>query len=207
MNPIVKVLLTKDLEAVGASQVQAFVGRFLDHSFLSSGLGIDPGDRNMGLALVSPPDKFSAIQITLDDADNAVERITNTVTCLSDLLSKWTVLPPVACVECAAYSKLYGQVALAENRSAAIMALMMKGVGLIEVPAPGTIRKVVFGNGKTKAENVWPQLGGDSASALACAIYASRKITNEREASYSTGGEGKETPRQVSGMSSAPMYV
>lgn len=138
-------------------------------------LGIDPGDRNMGIAFISPERAIRVAQIRFADAEDAVERLMASVGVVRGLLQRWGLVPArgiIATVECAAYSKLYGQVALAENRSGAIQALLMDEIEKVNVPSPGTIRKVVFGSAKIRAEDQWPELGHDGSSALACALHA-----------------------------------
>lgn len=126
----------------------------------------------MGVAIIKPPFYFFAFQVTLDDADNVVERITNTIDVVKRILYSQGHTMKRACVERAAYSKLYGQVNLSESRTAAVMALMMANQGTILVPSPGSIRKVVFGKSTIRAEETWTNIGPDAASALACAFYA-----------------------------------
>lgn len=160
-----------EIELDGAESVTRCDARFHHFQVRAPAIGIDPGDRNMGIAIVSPERNIRTYQIRFNDASDAVERIIQTVSVTRAVLGEGGQ-NRIACVERAAFSKPFGQVALAENRSAAIQALLMEGIDDIVVPAPGSIRLIVFGSGTIKAENIWPELGNDASSALACALYA-----------------------------------
>lgn len=175
----IKEVTEHDLYIEGTkADVTVYGARFTDFPVRDYALGIDPGDRNMGMAHLVPGGYLVAAQIRLGDADNAVERLMASAQVVREITSDWLIdfKGLKTAIECAAYSKLYGQVALAENRSGAIQALLMAGADRILVPSPGTIRKVVFGSAKIKAEEQWPELGEpghhDAASALAVALYA-----------------------------------
>ena len=75
-------------------------------------------------------------------------------------------------IEGAAYGAKFRQVLLAEVRAGYFIGAFMRGVRPIIVPPP-TIRKKVFGDGKTQAGEEWPQLNHNAADALSMAIYAS----------------------------------
>ena len=169
----------------GSEKVVYFASLFKTFVVKKPALGIDPGDRNMGVALVYPPNYIVTAQVRFADAADAVERIINTVSVVTSILEAMDGVHDLdfknvcAAVENAAVSKMFGQIELAENRAAAIQALLMKNVFRISVPPPGSIRKVVFGTAKQRAESIWPTLGHDGSSALACALYALLKQTEE----------------------------
>lgn len=134
-------------------------------------IGIDPGQVNMGIAILSDGLQVS-YQIKLPSTVDTVERIVQTIEITERLLVGYDSRNSLAVVEGAAYAAMYGQVALAENRTAAIIGLLKAGVHQVLVVPPGTIRKEVFGTSKQRAEDTWPQVGKDAASALCCALHA-----------------------------------
>jgi hypothetical protein len=76
-------------------------------------------------------------------------------------------------VEDAAFGQRYGQVALAENRAAAVLGLRWICNPIIIVN-PATARKVVFGNGRQKASELWKDTGlpSDCLEAMALAFFS-----------------------------------
>lgn len=179
-------------------RLAGFIGKFAEPLGMDNRVyvGIDPGPINMGLAVVGL-EGFIAWQCKLQQSpigeiglQMRIMDVMNQV----DFLLRWSItdtelqkkLPARACIEQAAYAKLYGQPALAEVRTSAAVTLMRWGMPYIDAPTPNQVRKLVFGNPKTPAEIVWKddlgtKMKGDSAvhydgaSALACAIYAVRK--------------------------------
>lgn len=154
------------------------------HSFYLSNIkrmaiGIDPGQVHMGLAIIgltrSTASKCTAFEIKFPSKQGLVDRVTYTVGLLEYLFA--SCLPngcdAVACVEQAAFGAPFGQAALAESRTAAVMSLLGRNIQPMIIP-PATIRKGVFGSGKQKAEEFkwWADLDPNAASALACAFYA-----------------------------------
>lgn len=143
--------------------------------------GLDPGQVNMGFAISRPPhDEIAAYQILMN-AENTLERILLVGSVLKEILTEvqFSLRPyiAVACVEQAAFAAPYGQAQLAEARTAGIISLMMfsGGVGSLLVTPPAQIRKAVFGNGKQKAETMWPGVvEKDAASAVACLLFAAQ---------------------------------
>lgn len=141
-------------------------------------IGIDPGQVNMGLSVILGP-KTQTFQIKLPSTVDTVERVILTLDTVEGLLSGFDLNQAntrkgTACVEQAAYAAEWGQVALAENRTSAIIGLLRKGIGTVLVVPPGSIRKEVFGSSKQRAEETWPDIGKDAASSLCCALYAYR---------------------------------
>jgi hypothetical protein len=78
-------------------------------------------------------------------------------------------------IEGAAYGAPYRQVELAEIRTGFYLAGAMHMPNVQIVP-PATIRKAVFGYGKTQAGDVWPQLNHNAADSLSMALYLRKEI-------------------------------
>lgn len=140
-------------------------------------IGIDPGSRNMGIAVMTPAKGWMIgylYQIGLRDVADAIDRIQMIRAVTKSILRPFTLKERVlvACVEQAAYAALYGQTTLSESRTAAIVALIDSEVSKIYVETPAHVRKVVFESGKVRSQEVWPDLPPDAGSALGCAYYA-----------------------------------
>ena len=129
----------------------------------------------MGLTVLRGSGAWS-YQITLPSTIDPVERVVECLNVISYLLEREKIEDcRRACIEHAAFAAMYGQVALAENRTAALVALLRANTLQIDVPTPGTIRKYVYGTAKDRAEEIWPDLPKDAASSLCCAVYAYKK--------------------------------
>ena len=152
-------------------------------------VGIDPGQVNMGIALLEG-DHATLYQIKLPSTTNPVERIMKTAIVMQLVgLSQYKLL--AAGIENAAHSAAWGQTALAENRTTAIIELLRLGLdhNRLYVGVPTAIRAVVFKNGRQRAEFVWPELTVkmddtqeahvDTASALSVALYAYQCLRGE----------------------------
>ena len=137
-------------------------------------VGIDPGSRNMGVAILLNK-KVVVYEIKYPEKLQTVAILDTTRKVLLHLLSEYTI--DYACVEGAAHGKGFGQAKLSESKSAAVMALLDMSVQVI-VAAPLSVYKEVFGSGKIKAKEYkpWNHIPKNSASALACAFYAERKL-------------------------------
>lgn len=141
---------------------------------VSNFLGFDPGEVNMGIARLFPPEDGELWQIKFPSNSTSVERIYNTESIMDAFLNSFTDPVVYAVVENAAFGSPYGQAALSENRTMIAHNVIERGIEIAFVP-PLSVRKRVFGSGKTKAEDTWPELAykghNDIASALACALY------------------------------------
>lgn len=148
--------------------------------------GIDPGQVNMGVALIYS-NKAYAYQITLSSGVELVERITEVMQAVKesflygyykpdDTRRHRLNKPKFAVVENAAYSAPFGQVPLAEARTAAVMGLMRENVKYIELMSPGAIRLKAFGSGKKLATDVYryEKKYKDAITAIGCALAASK---------------------------------
>ena len=137
--------------------------------------GIDPGTVNIGVAYVHPTPNVAIMlyQIKLELADTTLGRIH----AMQDALTRCSLLLELnaeAIIEGASFAARYRQVELAEVRAAAVMWFDRYNITAHVVP-PTTIRKQVFGNGKTK--NPWKEIPDDVAAALGCAYYDSSNIS------------------------------
>ena len=144
-------------------------------------IGYDPGQVNFGWAFLSQA-QGQLFQGRLNPYRNTVERLRMTQAAIHFLRNRHAS-PLAVAVEGAAHGALYGQVPLAENRAVAVLAFSGLALDQIRVVPPLSVRAEVFGDKKIKAEETWPQLGVygpdgrkhyDTASALACALYASQ---------------------------------
>lgn len=76
-----------------------------------------------------------------------------------------------AVVEGAAYNFAKGQVFLEEIRFACYLGLANLGY-TTEIIPPVTIRKMAFGRGTIKAQEIWPMLNPNGADSIGCALAA-----------------------------------
>jgi len=128
--------------------------------------GIDPGTVNMGLAVLHP-NSAQLYKIKMIRLTKALDRMLEVQEMLTRCIG-WFGFDPIAIIEGASYGDKYRQVELAEQRAA--MALWFHGFDVdVEIIPPSTIRKQVFGHGKTK--NPWSNLNDNLAAAIGCAYY------------------------------------
>ena len=132
-------------------------------------LGIDPGTVNLGIA-VSYPFGIELYEAKIVRSDDPVQRITFAQRILKACINTF-MDGAIAVIESSAFSQSYRQTELAEVRASYVLWCIDHAITPIMVN-PGTIRKFVFGSGKTKAEAYWKELPPNSASALACMLYA-----------------------------------
>lgn len=147
-------------------------------------VGIDPGPRNLGIALFHDPEVSPSFiyQIELTRPKEMIERIREIDNLLhhlayrEDLFSLDRISKLV--IEYAAHGAKGLQTELAEQRSACAIWFVSRlthswnehNTEILTVP-PTKIRKTVFGDGRTKAKEVWKDLPPDGADALGCAVY------------------------------------
>jgi len=136
-------------------------------------LGFDPGTTHLGIAVLdtcSGNPECTLFQIDLKRSDDAVTRSDTTYRLLS-LCVNWYCYPMYACIEGAAFSKAYRQAEMGEVRGAAIIWCKQHEFET-RLGDPLVVRKEVFGNGRTKADQVWTNIPADAANALACAYFS-----------------------------------
>ncbi len=137
-------------------------------------LGYDPGTRNSGIAVIDNctfrwPVIF-LFQVELERSDDAITRTIGMKKLISHCVN-WFCYPQFACIEGASFGDRYRQVELAEVRAAAVIWCYDHEFETKVVP-PLVVRKEVFGNGRTKANEVWTNIPADAANALACAYWS-----------------------------------
>lgn len=144
-------------------------------------VGIDPGQRNMGLAFLMNG-IASLYQIQVGGDSDSISRILNVMDVVNRVVSARTDRQGIdlAGIEGPAPNMPFGQVPLAEARTAGIVSLMQNRAKRIELLAPPSWRKLVFGNGRLRAEEQWPMLKPDAASALGIAWATLRLVEEEK---------------------------
>jgi len=142
------------------------------------GIGVDPG-KNYGISYVSDLGVF-VYNGEMPDAEhqdygvmayNLIREVCD-YHCLTH--------GDVSIVEGASYGSVYGQVGLAEIRFGFYLGLLHTGL-VPRILAPASIRKAVFGNGKTNASELWPILNGNGAASLSVALAGTRRTQPTKE--------------------------
>lgn len=136
--------------------------------------GIDPGTRNLGMAVYNAPlNALHLYQITLTRYTDPVLRIQDAAERLKSIIS---TMNEVA-IEGAAFGFAVGaREELGEQRAAFVLTALNANKA-VKIIAPNTIRKTVFGDGRTKAHEFWtlPKDVGkmqDALAALSCLYYS-----------------------------------
>lgn len=138
-------------------------------------VGIDPGQVNMGLAVLQG-DRAYVYEAKLPSEEDPIDRIMLAAHAVQFVLSEIKGQPVGGCVEGAAYLAGAGQVPLDENRVAAAITLMQGGVWPVSIRPPATIRERVFGHGRMRAQEIWPSLPENAMSAFGCALFAYHEV-------------------------------
>lgn len=148
---------------------------------VSNGLtvfGCDPGTVHLGLARLHLSSGCGYLyQITFKHRlQDPVERMKRIQTTLCEFFPG-TYVNGEMIIEGASFSDPYRQTELAEIRTTVALWGLSKQLNVRFIP-PTTIRKQVFGNGKTKATEFWPELSKypDASAALSCALCWFRKV-------------------------------
>lgn len=130
--------------------------------------GVDPGTTKLGLAWIWR-NVGHVYEVNIIRKDNPVERILLTQEILSSCLNFFDYAP-IMVIEGSSFNG-YRQTELAEVRASIVLWAINKAIKPMIVP-PMSIRKNVFGSAKIKAEQQWPELPPDAASALCCCYYS-----------------------------------
>lgn len=148
--------------------------------------GLDPGTRNLGLAVIRPDvESVTLYKIVLERHKKALNRLLDVQQVLGYTLGHFGQ-DSKAIIEGASYmASMYRQVELAEQRAAMLLWFHKFGIEAEIVP-PNTIRKNVFGNGRMK--NPWGNIDDNCAAALGCALYS---VSNSDISSADTSITGK----------------
>lgn len=142
-------------------------------------IGIDPGQVNMGLAVMYGTHALLCEAKLLSVID-PIENIMQAAHAVQYMLKSYKGQVLGGCVEGAAYMATSGQVPLGENRVTAAITLMQAGIWPVMIKPPATIREQVFGHGRIRAQEVWPHLPENAASAFGCALYVHAILQGER---------------------------
>ncbi len=129
--------------------------------------GVDPGTTRLGLAFLWRS-VCHIFEIKMIRNENVVLRVLRMQEIMG-LCFHMFDYAPLMIIEGSSYSG-FREVELAEIRASAILWAIEHGIEPTVIP-PKKIRKKVFGNGNTKADEVWSNLPPNAASALACAYY------------------------------------
>lgn len=139
--------------------------------------GIDPGNRHMGLTILQN-NFFNAqcFEITFPTERLVIPRAIQIRLALSDIIflsESWSEKDVLVAVEGSSFSSAFRNTELAEARLTAALwfkdNLTVNDGQFIFIP-PLTVRKQIFGSGKIRAEQSWPELKPDAASSLAVAL-------------------------------------
>lgn len=149
-------------------------------------IGLDPGYRKMGMAIIWPNNTranayqfdLNRFEFTNDQSHVPLQRMLLVQKAIGQVLI--FAGHTKAVVEGSSYAERFKQTQLAEARAAAILKLHDYEIDVAVIP-PLKIRKNVFGDGKTKAKDLWPDLKPDAAAALACALYKEEKNVLQSE--------------------------
>jgi Holliday junction resolvasome RuvABC endonuclease subunit len=141
-------------------------------------IGIDPGNKNMGVSVLRKPSLIAhCYEIVMPSERMAIPRIVQVRLAMMDVfyreeLYSYTPVDLVV-VEGSSFGSFYRNTELAEARIAAAchcLDNLKLTQNQFEFVAPLKVRKLVFGNAKTRAENEWEDMQPDAASSLAVAI-------------------------------------
>ena len=135
-------------------------------------VGIDPGTSKLGIAVINET-TINLFQVDIDRPKNPITRMKLMREIFAKCVNSYKY-NTVLVIEGSAFSKAYREAELSEVRATAVWWGLGNGFDVFMFQ-PNTIRKVVFGNGKTKAQDAWKSLPPDAANALACAWYGAKK--------------------------------
>ena len=135
-------------------------------------IGIDPGTTNLGICVLW--DKLNLInlyQVKIVRDKNPIRRIINFQDIMSECVSAFETGTKVI-IEGASFGDNYRQVELAGCRTSIALWCLHRGFE-VNLLAPSSVRKKVFGSAKIKAHDLWNNIPQDCAAALSCALAVS----------------------------------
>jgi len=141
-------------------------------------IGFDPGTVNMGIAEITSQKYANLYQIWRKRDENQVKRITDLHTVITECIGSSALYyykTVKVVIEGASFGNRYRQTELGEIRASAVLWFTGNlSYAQVEIVPPTSIRKEVFGSGKSKAHEQWTELEKfqDAAAALSCAYYA-----------------------------------
>lgn len=140
-------------------------------------IGIDPGSTHLGITLFPSAyihDSLFAFEVTLPSEKTSIESALSVRkafrTCLKlAYMGNLSGFPAI--IEGPSYGERYGQAKLAEMRITLALEILDSFYGHVRYSPPKSIRKIVFGDGKIVAKEIWKDLLlPDAADSLACAL-------------------------------------
>jgi len=130
--------------------------------------GFDPGTVHVGIATIWK-NVVHIYEVTQARSKDPVERVLMAQDILSECCRMFD-FSPIMIIEGSSFGSNFRNTELAEVRASSILWAVTHGVKPRVIP-PLSIRKVVFGTAKIKAEETWTDIPPNAASALACAYY------------------------------------
>lgn len=135
--------------------------------------GIDPGV-NFGLTVIEGNKVWVFHGALVSDPTPGRQGLI-TYKFMRDMIETFDQRDPIMVIEGAAYGAPFRQVELSEIRTAFYLASALNTMFKdVVIKPPATIRKAVFGSGKTQAGDEWPLLNHNAADALSMALYAAQ---------------------------------
>lgn len=140
--------------------------------------GIDPGV-NFGLTIIEGEDVY-VYHGALTQTDVPGEYGWYAHNLLAQMIREYKPAGGVLVIEGAAYGAPFRQVELAEIRGGFFLAGVSAepAFSRVVIKPPKSVRKDVFGNGKTQAMDEFPTLNHNAADSLAIALYAAELECN-----------------------------
>ena len=141
-------------------------------------IGIDPGNAKLGLTFLDyHSEEAECYEIKFMSERHAIQRVSQIRSVIADIIANQTLCRfsgnILVAVEGSAFSMPYRNTELAEARIVEALWFVdhyyLPPENCVFVQ-PNSMRKQVFGNGKLRAEEQWPELEPDAASSLAVAI-------------------------------------
>lgn len=131
-------------------------------------VGIDLDTVNLGIADYAHGHCYVR-QVEAVRSNDAVTRIVTARILMSQSVNYFIPGGKII-IEGSAFGAIYRQVELGEIRASFALWGVDRDFDVQIVP-PNTIRKIVFGNGKTKAQEIWSGLPNDALASLSALYY------------------------------------
>ena len=138
--------------------------------------GLDPGV-NFGLTVIEE-DKVYVFNGSLNQDEKPGRRGLIAYSFLQLLMSQFHHNGGLMVIEGASYGDQFGQVLLSEVRTGFYLAAATSSgtIQQVEIKAPKSIRKAIFGDGTIRAPDEFPTLNHNAADSLAMALFAAQYV-------------------------------
>jgi hypothetical protein len=138
--------------------------------------GLDPGV-NFGLTVIEG-DKVFVFNGSLNQDEQPGRRGLIAYRFIQMMTQSLNYIGAKMVIEGASYGDRFGQVLLSELRTGFYLGVTTPPVLMpqVEIKAPKSIRKAVFGDGTIRAPDEFPTLNRNAADSLAMAIYAAQHL-------------------------------